>query len=86
MYPSNLVSCDLMSLFCGCCCGCCCSCGFVVVVVVVVVTGDTFRYEPYDCGHHMGLGAASHMSSVAEPAEYWLKRGSVIEQVSKPSS
>ena len=46
--------------------------------------GDTFRYEPYDCSHHMGLGAASHMSSVAEPAEYWLKRGSVIEQVPSP--
>lgn len=31
--------------------------------------------EVAPCQHHMGLGAASHMSSVAEPVEYWLKRG-----------
>jgi hypothetical protein len=30
--------------------------------------------------HHMGLGGAGHMSSVAEPTEYWLKRGGVNEQ------
>ena len=24
---------------------------------------------------HMGLGAAVHMSSIAEPASYWLKKG-----------
>ena len=50
-------------------------------LILVLSPGDTFRYDTYDCSHHMGLGAASHMSSVAEPAEYWLKRGSVIEQV-----
>ena len=40
----------------------------------------TLRDEPFNCEHHMGLGAASHMSSVAEPAEFWLKRGGVNEQ------
>ena len=53
----------------------------IILLLDCIVQGDTFRYERYDCSHHMGFGAASHMSSVAEPAEYWLKRGSVIEQV-----
>ena len=44
---------------------------------------STFRYEKSDCVYHMGLGAASHMSSAAEPAEYWLKRGGVNEQYFK---
>jgi hypothetical protein len=30
--------------------------------------------------HHMGLGAAFHMSATAEPVLYWLKRGGVVEQ------
>lgn len=32
------------------------------------------------CQYHMGLGSAVHMSSVAEPVEYLMKRCGVIEQ------
>jgi hypothetical protein len=46
----------------------------------MLAAGATFRDEGFRCEHHMGLGAASHMSSVAEPTEYWLKRGGVNEQ------
>jgi hypothetical protein len=37
------------------------------------------RFEKV-CGHHMGLGAGVHISSVAEPIEYLMKRYGVIEQ------
>jgi Glycosyltransferase family 17 len=47
----------------------------------ILERGDTARGDVKNvCEHHMGLGAASHMSSVAEPVEYWLKRGGVCEQ------
>jgi hypothetical protein len=50
----------------------------------VLRDGETYRYRKSDsiipCEHHMGLGAATHLSSTAEPAEYLLKRYSVIEQ------
>ena len=48
------------------------------------LTGHTKRDVSYGCNAnkifaHMGLGSASHMSSVAEPSAYWLKRGNVNE-------
>jgi len=36
--------------------------------------------------HHMGIGSGYHISSVAEPVEYWMKRGGVIEQREGPPS
>ena len=46
------------------------------------LSGHTKRDVSYNCDRannkqfaHLGLGAASHMSSVAEPSAYWLKRG-----------
>ena len=44
---------------------------------------STLRYHKYEgreCQHHLGLGAATHMSSLAEPVMYWLKRCGVNEQ------
>jgi hypothetical protein len=53
---------------------------YVWPLSTILEKGSTFRYEKSGCVYHMGLGAASHMSSAAEPAEYWLKRGGVNEQ------
>ena len=45
------------------------------------LSGNTKRDSGYNCDKankqfaHLGLGSASHMSSVAEPSAYWLKRG-----------
>jgi len=39
-----------------------------------------YKTDGHECKTHMGLGAASHMSSGAEPVEYWHKRGGVNEQ------
>mmetsp|Transcript_423 Transcript_423/g.439 ORF Transcript_423/g.439 Transcript_423/m.439 type:complete len:492 (+) Transcript_423:120-1595(+) len=39
----------------------------------------TFETKFY-CHHHMGLGAAVHISSVADPVDLWMKRCGVIEQ------
>jgi hypothetical protein len=50
----------------------------------VLKDGETKRHRKSDsitpCAHHLGLGAATHLSSVAEPVSYILKRYSVIEQ------
>lgn len=48
---------------------------------VVVIEKSTLRYEHDEklCLHHMGLGAAIHMSSVSDPAEYLCKLSSVLE-------
>ena len=32
------------------------------------------------CRHHMGVGAAVHVSSVMDPVDLWMKRCGVIEQ------
>jgi hypothetical protein len=44
--------------------------------------GSTLRYHKFKldpCLHHMGIGAAVHISSVAEPVAFWLKKGYVCE-------
>lgn len=46
--------------------------------------GHTNRKHEFEtnfyCGHHMGIGAAVHISSFADPVELWMKRCGVIEQ------
>lgn len=50
----------------------------------VLRNGETLRHRKSDsitpCLHHMGLGSGTHLSSVAEPVSYLMKRYSVIEQ------
>ena len=31
------------------------------------------NYTSHFCSHHMGLGAATHLSATNDPVEYWLK-------------
>jgi hypothetical protein len=49
---------------------------------VILTQTSTFRSHSIykNLTHHMGLGGAGYISSVAEPSEYWLKRGGVNEQ------
>ena len=52
----------------------------------ILKENSTLRYHNYEgreCIHHLGLGAATHMSSLAEPVMYWLKRCGVNEQTYK---
>ena len=42
--------------------------------------GHRCNPEGDPCDRHMGLGAATHLSSVAEPAQYWYKRWGMVEQ------
>ena len=45
---------------------------------------STLRYHNQKlnpCTEHMGLGAAVHMSGVAEPAAVWLKKGYVLQMI-----
>jgi len=41
------------------------------------VAGDKRRHN--HCTRHLGIGAAVHISAVAEPVEEWLKVGSVVD-------
>jgi hypothetical protein len=45
------------------------------------VPGD--RHKHIHCKSHLGIPAAIHLSSVAEPAEEWLKAYSVVESSTK---
>jgi len=50
----------------------------------ILAAGSTLRGRGFSCLDrafaHLGLGAASHLSSVAEPSLYFHKRGGVVEQ------
>jgi hypothetical protein len=42
--------------------------------------GSTLRYNKYKldpCTKHLGIGASIHLSSIADPVSYWLKKGYV---------
>ena len=38
-----------------------------------------YNYTSHFCEHHMGLGAATHLSSTSDPVEYWLKACGTVE-------
>eukprot|EP01036_Dinobryon_divergens_P039596 gene39596-52221_t len=51
---------------------------------LMIDKGHTNRLHKFDsnffCTHHMGIGAAVHMSSFTDPVDLWMKRCGVIEQ------
>lgn len=57
-------------------------------LATILATGSTMQEKTFVrgqldsrlyCQHHMGIGAAVHMSSVLDPVEVWLKQCGVIE-------